>query len=231
MSGPILKELHRLRRHIKDLEAKIEQAPRQLQIQQAKLAKQQDVLRQAQDSLKQLQKETRDKEGSIKATLQQIAKYEKQLNEAASKKEYDTLKSEIAQEKALISKLEDEILTDMTLAEEKTVKLAEIEQATQKAEADFAKYQKEQEERLERFAGEKTRAQEELTTTEATLPADVKAKYDRLVAVKGQDALAGVASRTCGACYTEITSQMLGELKRGVFMMCKNCGRMLYAEG
>ena len=42
MPGPavILKELHRLRRNIKDLDTKTEQAPKQLAIQQKKLANQ-----------------------------------------------------------------------------------------------------------------------------------------------------------------------------------------------
>ena len=44
------------------------------------------------------------------------------------------------------------------------------------------------------------------------------------------DTLSGVNGRVCMACYTEITSQMISELKREMFMLCKNCGRMLYLE-
>ena len=144
MSGiaPILKELHRLRRHTKDLDVKIEQAPRQLTVQQAKLAKQEEVAREAHESLKQLALGIRDKEGSIKATQQQIVKYEKQLNEAAGKKEYETLKKEIAQEKEQISKLEDEILTAIARTEELTAQLPEVEKTVQEARPDYAQYEK-----------------------------------------------------------------------------------------
>jgi len=233
MSGtaPILKELHRLHRHLKDLDAKIEQAPRQLTIQQMKLAKQEENLKQAHDAIQQLTLQSREKEGSVKSTQQLVLKHEKQLTEAVAKKEYEALKKEIAQEKGLIGKLEDEILAAIAQVEEKTAQLPEVENTTQKARADFAQFEKDFQERLDRLAGEKTRAQAELIATEATLPDDIRVQYARFINAKGSDCMAGVKGRTCLACYTEITSQMLGELGRGVFMMCKNCGRMLYVEG
>ena len=232
MPGPavILKELHRLRCHLKDLQGKIEQAPKQLANQQKKLANQEETFKAAQEHLKQLALQIRDKEGSIKAVQQQIKKYEKQLDEAGNRKEYDTLKAEIAQEKAHITKHEDEILAMMGETEEKSALVPEAEKTVQKARADFAQFEKDSQERLQRFRDDITRSQEELKVTEATLPEDMRGLYDRLIAAKGIDSLAGVNGRICSACYTEITSQMLSELKREVFLLCKNCGRMLYAE-
>ncbi|MBI3822591.1 MAG: hypothetical protein HY289_07925 [Planctomycetes bacterium] len=232
MPGPavILKELHRLRRHIKDLEVKTEQAPKQLATQQKKLANQEEAFKQTQEQLKTLGAEIRDKEGSVKATQAQIKKYEKQMDEAGNRKEYDTLKAEIASEKAHVAKHEDEILTMMAETEEKNAKLPEAEAIVKKARADFAQFEKDQQERLARFVEDKARSQEELKAAEATLEGDARLKYDRLVAAKGIEALAGVTGRTCSACYTEITSQMLNELKHEMFLLCKNCGRMLYLE-
>ena len=233
MPGPavILKELHRLRRNIKDLETKIEQAPRQLGIQQKKLAFQEEAFKAAQDHLKSLALQLRDKDGSVKATQQQIVKYKKQLDSAANKKEFDTLNAEIASEKAHISKHEDEMLAMMGESEEKSALIPEAEKTVKKARADFAQYEKDLQERLVRFAEEKARAMEELKTAEATLPEDVRILYDRHIAAKGLDTLSSVNGRVCSACYTEITSQMLSELKSEKFMLCKNCGRMLYLEG
>ena len=233
MPGPavILKELHRLRRFIKDLETKIEQAPRQLAVQQKKLANQDEIAKAAHEHIKTLALGIREKEGSVKATQAQIAKYEKQLDASANKKEYDTLKVEIASEKAHIAKLEDEILAAMTETELKTAQLPEVDKTLQKAKADFAQFEKDLQERLQRFAVDKAKAQEELKTAEATLPDDVRPQYERLIAAKGLDIMAGVGGRSCTACYTEITAQMMSELKREMFMLCKNCGRMLYLEG
>ncbi|MSQ95225.1 MAG: hypothetical protein EXR98_11810 [Gemmataceae bacterium] len=232
MPGPavILKELHRLRRFIKDLETKIEQAPRQLAIQQKRLANQEEAAKAAHEHITQLALGMREKEVSIKATQAQIKKYEKQLAESGNKKEYDTLKAEIAQELVHIAKHEDAILAAMAESEEKTSKLPEVEKTTQKARTDFAQFEKDLEERLQRFAADKTRAMEEMQATEATLAEDVRTQYTRLIAAKGMDTLSGVQGKICSACYTEITSQMLSELKREMTMLCKNCGRMLYLE-
>ncbi len=94
MPGPavILKELHRLRRHLDDLDTRIAEAPRKLAIQQKRLANQEETAKQAHDHLKNLALQIRDKEGSVKAMQTQVKKYQKQLEEAANKKEYDTLK-------------------------------------------------------------------------------------------------------------------------------------------
>ena len=233
MLGPaaILKELHRLRRHLAELDEKTAQTPRQITIAQKKLANQEEALTQAKEHLKRLALDIREKEGNIKATQSQIEKYKKQLDGAANKKEYDTLNAEIASEKAHITKHEEDILAAMADSEEKTAKLPEMEKIAHKARADFIQFEKDHQEKLERFVKEKARAQEELKATEATLPADVRPQYDRLLSAKGMDALSVVNGRICMACYTEITAQMLSELKREMFMLCKNCGRMLYLEG
>jgi uncharacterized protein len=68
-----------------------------------------------------------------------------------------------------------------------------------------------------------------LKQVEATLPDDVKAHYDRLVAARGEASIAAVEGQTCTACYTDVTSQMANDLRRGDFVLCKSCGRILYA--
>jgi len=232
MPGPavILKELNRLRRYIAELDTKITNAPKQIAVQQKKLAAQEDTLTKAKEHLKRLALDIREKEGAIKATQTLIVKYEKQVDGSANKKEYDTLKSEIAHSKEIISKLEDEILAAMSETDEKTAQLPDVEKTTQKARDDFKQYEKDHQERIARFGNERTTAQADLKTAEATLPADIRAQYDRLISAKGNDILSGVTGRTCSACYTEITSQMLNDLKMEAFMLCKNCGRMLFVE-
>ena len=219
-----------MRRFIAELDTKIANVPKQITVQQKKLAVQEETLTKAKEHLKRLALDIREKEGSIKATQTLIVKYEKQVEGSANKKEYDTLKSEIAHSKEIISKLEDEILAAMSEIEEKTVQLPDVEKATQKTRDDFKQFEKDHQERVERFAADKTKAQADLKATEDTLPADIRPQYDRLIAAKGNDILSGVTGRTCSACYTEITAQMMNDLKMEAFMLCKNCGRMLFME-
>src|SRR5437773_1316484 len=93
MSGPavLFREIHRLRRHIRELQDQVDRAPRVLKTQQAKVARQEEIQREGQDHLKKLKVSIHEKEVSLKATHGLVAKHLKQMETAESKKEYDAL--------------------------------------------------------------------------------------------------------------------------------------------
>src|SRR5436309_11100523 len=72
MAGPatILREIHRLRRHAKDLQAELERGPRLLKGQQAKVARQEEAAREAHDTLKRLKVTSHEKEVLLKTKQQ-----------------------------------------------------------------------------------------------------------------------------------------------------------------
>ncbi len=227
----IFREIHRLRRYIRDLEGRADQEPRLRKAQVDKVTRHETLLKQAQDALKHLKVDIHAKETSIKSAQDQIKKYEKQLKEMISnKKEYDALTAEINQAKATITKLEDETLELMSQSEDQAAKLPEVEAALRKVKDEYARFDQDHADNLERYVAERVKALEELKVQEADLPDDYRLQYNKFVAAKGADALAGVQSGVCSACYTEVTAQMCSELRRGNFLMCKNCGRILYAE-
>jgi predicted nucleic acid-binding Zn-ribbon protein len=230
MSGPgvILRELHRLRRFAKDLQTKIDQGPRALQTQQARAARQEDAVHQAQEGLKKLKVAMHEKDVTLKTTLQQITKYQKQQNEAASKKEYDALQHEIDGARKKVSKLEDEILEAMGESEEHAAKLPEVEKAAKHVKAEVARFATEHAARLADYAEQLRQTEQQIKEVEGTLPDDVRPQYQRLITAKGDDALSALSGRTCSACYTEITAQSHNNLSMGNFVICKHCGRILY---
>ncbi len=230
MSGPgaIMREIHRWRRHAKDLQTKLDQAPRLLKAQQDKLARQEDNLSQLKETIKRLRLKTNELEVSLKATQQQEKKYEKQMDEAAGKKEYDALRHEIDQAQKTVVRLNDEILETMMAAEEHTAQIPAAEKALQKAREDFALYEKDWQERLASWTEQRQQALRQLAEVEASLPEEFQDFYQRLVKTRGDDALATVNNRICESCYTEITPQMNNDLLRSLFVLCKNCGRILY---
>ncbi|HLJ96764.1 MAG TPA: C4-type zinc ribbon domain-containing protein [Gemmataceae bacterium] len=230
MAGPatILREIHRLRRHAKDLQAEIDRGPRLLKAQRTKVAKQEEALQGGHDTLKRLKMSSHDKEVQLKATLQQINKHENQLNEAGSKKEYDALKTEIAADKKKCQELEDEILGHMAEIEERTAQLPALEKAVQHAKAEYAEHEKNAQGRIAGLTEQLNKALADIQQIESTLPSDIRPQYDRLVAARGEDAMAAVEHRTCMACYTEITAQSYNDLMLSQFVFCKNCGRALY---
>jgi predicted nucleic acid-binding Zn-ribbon protein len=230
MSGPavLFREIHRLRRFAHELQEQIDRLPRQQKAQQTKVARQEEILREAQDVLKHLKVEIHGKEGTLKSMHGQIAKHQKQLNEAGSKKEYDALQHEINDAKAACQRLEEEILTGIGDSEEKTAQLPELEKAVRQAKEEYAKFESGIQERLNGYQSQLAEARKQLQEREAELPANLRAQYERFVASKGPDALAAVQGRTCAACHTEITAQQANELQQELFVLCKACGRILY---
>jgi predicted nucleic acid-binding Zn-ribbon protein len=165
---------------------------------------------------------------TLRQTLQQVAKYEKQRNVAGGKKEYDALGAEMAAAKQACTRLEDEVLAAMSEGEERTAALPALEADVARAREEAARFEQTSRERraqLEQLAGS---AKDELAKAEAQLPEDAREQYNRLVAHRGEDALAALQGRHCAACYNEITAQMHNELVNGRFVLCKNCGRILY---
>lgn len=223
-----LRELHRLRKLIRDLEGELVEGPQMLASQQAKLARAEHALKDAQDGLKHAKVNASDKEKTLKSTLQQMAKYEKQRETAASKKELDAFDAEIRHAKEKCSQLEDEILAGLTDIDERTAKLPEIERELAQVKAESASFQQDAQERHGRLTRELERAQAELIEQEKNVPHDVLVSYKRLVASYGADALAQVENRTCTSCNASITLVLQREVEAGKFATCKSCGRGLY---
>ncbi|SRR6266568_3141761 len=224
-----LREAHRLRKLIRDLQEQIAEGPSLLSAEQARLTRAESDLQEAKDGLKRLKIDVHDKETTLKATHQQVAKYEKQRETAASKKELDAFDHEIAHNRQKCSQLEDEILAGLGEIDERTAQIPLLEKELAKVREESAGFQKEANERQARLKSELERAQSELAQWEKNLPSDVRATYIRLVASHGPDAMAKAENRTCQACYASLTLQTLRELEGGGrFVTCTICGRMLY---
>ena len=147
MAGPAtpastLREVHRLRRHAKELQDEIERAPRVLKARQTKITNEENALKEGQEELKRLKVSALEKESQLKGLQQNIAKHEKQKNEATSKKEYDGLGVEIASDKKKCQDLEDEILDALTKIDEQTARIPALEAAVGKARQEYAAFER-----------------------------------------------------------------------------------------
>jgi predicted nucleic acid-binding Zn-ribbon protein len=230
MPGPatILRELHRLHRHAEDLRTQINRGPQTIKAHQEKTAKLEELLHQAQDSIKKLKVTLHDKEVTLKAQQQVVAKHEKQLNEVTSRKEYDALRSEIENDKKACTKIEDAMLEVMEEIETRNLQIPEYEKAVKKGKEDTAKVIDDVQTRRNEFTDRLNEALKSVREIETSLPDDVRALYERLVAAKGESAMSAVQGRTCTACYTEITAQNHNDLLQEKLVLCKSCGRILY---
>jgi uncharacterized protein len=226
--GPVLKESHRLRRHIHELESRIASSPKQLAAQNAKLQQAEEILKAAQEEIKHLKVKIHDREVSIKTSFQQIDKFEKQREKVEGVKENNALDAEIANAKQRIATFEEEILETMGLVEEKTAQLPTVEKATQAVRNQVAEFKKDYQARLDQFAQERDKTLAELAEVDKGIPPEIREMFDKMVKFKGVEAMSAVEGRTCLACRTDVTAQMQNELLRGTFAVCRSCGRILY---
>src|SRR5689334_22462976 len=197
----ILRELHRLRRHIRGLQEEIDRVPRQIKAQQTRIARQEEELKAAHDGLMHLRATIREKEGTLKQTHQQIAKFESQIDLIQSKKENDALQHEIAHCRKQCAELEDLILDGMGKAEEEAARVPQLESALKANKDELARFESTSKERVATLTEELKKAQGQLKEVEASLPDDVRPTYERLVAAKGEDALSLAKSGICSACH------------------------------
>jgi predicted nucleic acid-binding Zn-ribbon protein len=226
--GDTLREIHRLRRHARDLQQEIDRGPIQLKAHRAKAAKVEEAFRAAQEELKKLKVTTHENEVTLKATHGQIAKYERQLDEAADKKQYDALKHEIAVAREKAQTLEDAILEGMGQVEDRSAKLPEQEQGVKQAQENLAAFEKDHAARLARLADQLRGALNDLKAAEERIPEQWRPQYQRIVNAHGADALAAVQGHACAHCHTQITVQQLHDIQTGEFICCRACGRGLY---
>ncbi|MCU0702796.1 MAG: hypothetical protein MUF18_02275 [Fimbriiglobus sp.] len=226
----LLREAHRLRRHLRELKSEIDLGPRVQKIQEQKLAAAKQAHAEAHDAVQKLKLKIRDDEGTLKQENTRLAKFEGQLNDAGSPKEYEGKQSEIRQAKERIAALEEAILAGMEELERRTANLPNDDQAWANAQAEFEQFKLDAKERLDRLLADQKATAATLAATDASFPAAMKAQYDRLVKAYGPDGLAEVSGKVCGQCRVSIAEQQRNDIVAGKFVCCSTCGRALYVE-
>lgn len=222
------REIHRLRRHARDLQSELDRGPIQVKARRAVAVRAADAFKQAQDELKKLKVKTHENEVTFKTTTQQIEKYERQKGEAGDTKQILAFEHQIATAKAKAEALENETLEAFVAIEEKTAALPGVEAAAKKAQDDLAAWETQHADRTTRLAGDLKETLAAVTTREADLPEDIVSQYRRMVNAFGADAFASVVGHDCSQCHTQITQQQLLDIGGGQFVCCRSCGRGLY---
>ncbi len=226
--SPILRECHRLRKHLRELKDEIDRGPRVMKAQQTKLTTEEQQHKDAYDTIKKLKLKQKEDEGSLKTVEQHLDKLGSKAMTVTTMKEMDAVKHETETANKKKSELEDAILTTMTDIEDRTADLPNVEQRWKDAQQDFAQYQIDAKERLERLIEDQKLSEAELAKRDAELPPEMRDQYLRLVKAYGPEGLAAVRDMVCQQCRSKIGESKFFELEAGLFALCAMCGRGLY---
>jgi len=175
--------------------------------------------------------EKRKAEGELADHKEKLKKYQAQLRNVQSSREYSAALNEIDGVEKLIRSTEDKFL--------------ELEEEIEKARADLDEREKtlpaeteQHEERLKDWRAEQraindelASAREEIARLEADIPPRDRAEFHRLVDKKHGLAVVLVQGSSCSACHVKVRPAAMQILKQGrEVIYCDSCKRILYYE-
>jgi uncharacterized protein len=223
-----LRELHRIHRQLADLRERKDRGPKQIRAREANLAKLNDELSRLQTEYKAARVRSDQKQLLLKSGEEKIEGLKVKLNAAASNREYQALKDQIAADQMAGSVLADEILEAMEKIDELATQVAEQQKKIVVGKDETAKAQQVVRDQLGQLDSEIKRLEAELRTAEEALPPDFRVSYQRVVNSKQEDAMAEVQGEFCGGCFQQLTPNNMAELSMSMAIFCRNCGRLIY---
>lgn len=224
----LLRTLHRIHRQRSDLNSQLERGPRQIAASEA-LASQAELERdRARETLKKAKLAADEKQLQLQSREAHVEGLKAKLNTAASNKEFSLLKDQIAADEQANSVQSDEIFEALEQLDTLQSELQAAEENLSKQQQEHADRVQEIESRMTRLRSELERVESELAEAEREIPSVVRSDYTRLIAAKGEEALAPTEGNSCGGCYQTLTTQLMNQLQLSHLIHCPNCNAFLY---
>lgn len=187
------------------------------------------LLKTKEDELKAMQLKRKDRELDLETKEKEVKKYQTQLLQIKTNKEYMSLQKQIAGLKADNSVLEDEILELL----EKVDKVRQaVSQDKENLVAEENRWQEETK-KIDREIGQIEERIAFLGRQRTELCANVEktllAKYERILKAKSGLAFVPVVGETCGGCHKVVPPQVINETRmKDKMITCEFCARLLY---
>lgn len=225
-----LVQLQRAETRLKELQAGLDDVPRQRAVQEEALVAERGRLDAARAELEQSQRTRRQKEGELQALEARRDKYKGQLREVKTNKEYSAMLHEIEGVEREIRAVEDAILVELERAEG-------LEAAVRNEQADFRQAEERHKAELLRLAGQQRQLEEQRAVAQAErdgvatgLPGEMVERFQRVAKVRGT-AVAEARDGLCLQCHVQLRPQLFMEVKRNEeLIQCPSCSRVLFYE-
>ena len=228
ISASLLRTLHRIHRQLADLDGQIARGPRQIAAGETLVAEAEDNLTTVKTALQKANLVSDEKQLQLKSREAQIDQLQTKLNTAASNREFNLLKEQIAADKQANSVLSDEILEAMDEIDGLESKLEDVAAELENQKNIQKNRISDVEAKTTELQSELARVTTELEQSEKQIPSEVMVEYRRVIAAKGEEALAPVEDESCGGCYQVLTTQYIDRLRMSVLIRCPNCNAFLY---
>jgi len=230
----LLGQLYRLQsriRFVQERERKRDTVPQDLVDVDREYQEKVQVVSELKARLAQAELEKRKAEGELADHREKLKKYQTQLRNVQSSREYSAALNEIDGVEKLIRSTEDRFLD---LEEEIETARKELETRESNLPAETEQH----EERLKDWRTEQrvindelTGAREEIVRLESAIAPRERAEFRRLIEKKAGLAVALVVGGSCSACHVRVRPAAMQSLKAGrEIVHCDSCKRILYYE-
>ena len=224
-----LSALHRHHLALKSVQDELARGPRQVRARDNQLA-QLDADRKAkEEELKQTRAATDRKNLDLKSSEAKLKDLDRKQNEAASNREFDILRGQIAADNASNSVLQDEILEFLEKVDRIQSEIAAIGERRAKLEVERNQFASQFESHSVTLRQQEVELKTHVADAEKAIPESIKAHYRRLVDAYGADGMASIDNGMCTHCYVSLTPQIAVQIGTGTPTFCSSCDRLLYA--
>ena len=221
---------------LQDLDSKIYTLSREKRSKPLEL----EILRQTRDTDKQkisvvekelieLQLQRKNKEIDLETKEGVIKKYQIQLYQIKTNKEYQSLQKEIETLKADNSVLEEEILQVMEDIDQRKEGLTKQKDMLRTTEEKIAEEERRVTREIEEIEKLLATLKEKRQTFIPDLDRKLFERYDRILINKEGLALVPIKGHACGGCHMNLPPQVINEVQlQEKVIICENCSRILY---
>ena len=225
----LLNKIQKLDVEIYRFELEKERMPKLAEECKANFGSEQAKLAEMQNNLKSIQVKRKEKEIELETKEQTVKKYQTQLYQIKSNKEYSALQQEIEGLKTDASVIEDDIikiLEDVDRmnkdAKEQQKKIDESKKALDVKLNEIALKTKE-------IDSELARLREERNKIQPGVDKEIYEMYDKIMKNRDGIGIVSVENEICGGCYLNVPPQIINEIKMYMeIKRCERCGCILY---
>ena len=223
--------LQKFDKEITDVSLFLENIPSKIEEINKKIETSSQIVTLAKEKMIQNQKKRRDLEAAVKDIKEQISKYNRQLNEVKTNKEYSILLKEIEEAKQKDNDMEEEIISEMLSADEIEDEIKTASQKYSEAEEKFSKEIDVLQQEKKKFEAKRDKLNQKKEKLVPKIPSDQVSLYLKIYKRNSGIALSPVKEEFCSLCHLRIRPQVINELKgKEKIILCENCGRILYCD-
>ncbi len=224
----ILLDIQKLDLEIRDIKEKEEEIPRYIKEGEEKVKHAEEEVNRLHKEIERTLVKRKEKELELESNQETIRKYQLQLYQVKTNKEYASLLHEIEDLKRKNSLLEDEIIELMEKAESGEELMKNEKDNLIRLKEELEKRKEEGRKKLEILRKREKELKEKKNNLAREIDAMLLSRYERLIQNRGT-ALAEIRDETCGGCHLELPPQVLNEVKGGKKLVtCERCSRILY---